>query len=260
MNSIMDRIRAGEEVTIAFLGDSITQGCFEGDANPEDEQYVYHTRLLHMLEKEYSNVKIHKINAGIGGNTAGMGLFRMQQDVIDKQPDFCVVCFGLNDTPFCALTPFLKWLPFVKQMFDAMGSSMDAESLKLLRACKGKEAYRYAMSKILDKLEKNQIPAMVMLPNRMSTEQMKDKENPAYFLSGINAKMVNNGTMDQLMEIAKDVAKVHNVPVADAYTRWKELEKTGVVTNATYVNGTNHPSRELHQELADVLYTALREI
>ncbi len=260
MTTIMDRIRAGEEVTIAFLGDSITQGCFEGDASEKDEQFVYHSRFIRMLEEKYPNAKIHKINAGIGGNTAGMGLFRMQTDVIEETPDFCVVCFGLNDTPFCALKPFLKWIPFVKKMFDAMGPFMDAHALELLRDCRGKEAYEYSMSAILEQLEKKHIPAMVMLPNRMSTEQIEDKNDSAYFLSGINAKMVKNGTMDQVMDIARKVAKEHNVPVADAYTRWKELEEQGVVTNGTYVNGTNHPSRELHQELAKVLYQAFEEL
>lgn len=260
LHSVMERMRSGEPITIAFLGDSITQGCFEGEPRKEDEPFVYHSRLLHMIKEKYPKADIRKINAGIGGNTAGMGLFRMEQDVIEKKPDMCVVCFGLNDTPFCALNPLVCHLPFVKKLLEAMGREMDPKALELLKQCKPKEAYRYSMSKILERLAQQEIPTLVLLPNRMSREKMKDRKDPAYFLSGINAKMVNNGSMDEMMEIAKTVAISYRVPVADGYSRWIALEKQGVVTNDSYVNGTNHPSRELHQELANVLFEKMERL
>ena len=36
-------------------------------------------------------------HAGVGGNFSKDGLARIQQDVLEKQPDFCCVMFGTND-------------------------------------------------------------------------------------------------------------------------------------------------------------------
>lgn len=252
--NIMKKIESGENVKIAFLGDSITQGCFEGDPMPEDEKYVYHSRAIERLKAEYPQMRCEKINAGIGGNTAGMGLYRIEEDVLTKKPDFCVVCFGLNDTAFCALNKLTLMLPFAKDMLTKMGAVMDKEALALLKKAKAKEAYVYSLDQILSRLKAAGIETLLMLPNRMSKVPISDKKDPYYFLSEINSNMVNNGKMDEMMEAAREVAKKHQVPVADGYTHWIELENKGVVGPESYVNGINHPSRELHAELAAVLY------
>ena len=80
--------------TIAFLGDSVTQGCFrthyDGDA-------AYHHLLKKKLEMICPGAVINIINAGIRGTAASFGVERLHRDVISKSPDLCVVCFGLND-------------------------------------------------------------------------------------------------------------------------------------------------------------------
>lgn len=252
--NIIKKIEAGEKIKIAFLGDSITQGCFEGDPVPEDEKYVYHSRVIERLKTDYPQMKCEKINAGIGGNTAGMGLYRMETDVLSKKPDFCVVCFGLNDTAFCALNKFTRMLPFAKKMLDEMGNKMDSEALELLKKGKAKAAYTYSLEQILMRLKDAGIETLLLLPNRMCKVPMSDKKNPYYFLSEINSRMVNNGKMDEMMEAARNVAAKYQVPVADGYARWIELEKKGIIGPESYVNGINHPSRELHVELAEVIY------
>lgn len=257
---IVENLKEGKAVRIAFFGDSITEGCFEGDAMPEDQQYVYHTRFCQMLRKKYPNAQIETINAGIGGNTSGMGLFRIQKDVLDKKPDFCVVCFGINDTSYCALNAVTKKMQFAKDMLSSMKPNMEQHAYALLEGGKPKKAYHYSMDRILTLLKDHNIPALVLTPNRMSLAPIADKSNPAYLLSAINAMLTKFGTMDKMMNIARTVAKAHNVPVADGYVHWKNLEKQGVVTPETYVNGTNHPNRELHQELANVLFDAFERM
>lgn len=44
--NIIKKIESGEKIKIAFLGDSITQGCFEGDSVPEDENMFTIAELL----------------------------------------------------------------------------------------------------------------------------------------------------------------------------------------------------------------------
>ena len=254
---IIEKLTNGQPVKIVFLGDSITQGCFEGDPAPDDEQYIYHSRFVSMLQEQYPNAKIDKINAGISGNTAGMGLYRLKKDVLDKRPDLCVVCFGLNDTSFGALNRLTMLLPMARKILSTMRPQMDPVAFDLLKKQKAKDAYEYSINEILHQLKVAGIKTIVLLPNRFCIWPVDDKKSPLYLLSVINAKLVNSGKMDMMMEAARGIARQNHVQIADGYERWKQLEREGVVSKASFANGTNHPSRELHQVLADVLFAAL---
>ena len=96
--------RAHEGVTIAFLGDSVTQGCFEiyqqangGVETFYDQKSSYERGVCDILSMLYPSCPINVINAGISGDNAPGGLARVQRDVLRHQPDLCVVCYGLND-------------------------------------------------------------------------------------------------------------------------------------------------------------------
>ena len=95
-----ERIIQGEDVTLAFLGDSVTEGCFEFTNGYKDTvrkpELVYHALLKNYIRETYHrDVKI--LNAGVSGNFSGDGRKRLQRDVIDHRPDFCCVMFGTND-------------------------------------------------------------------------------------------------------------------------------------------------------------------
>ena len=93
------------QITIAFIGDSVTHGCFE-DIQPSattletvyDAENTYHTKVRKIFNLLYPSVPINIINAGINGDKADKGLKRLERDVISYSPDLCVVCFGLNDS------------------------------------------------------------------------------------------------------------------------------------------------------------------
>ena len=87
-------------ITLAFMGDSITQGCFESSTSMHDAidyECVYHNRLKKRLEFFYPNLVFNVINAGIGGDMAKRGAERFERDVLSKNPDLIVICYGLND-------------------------------------------------------------------------------------------------------------------------------------------------------------------
>ncbi len=42
--------------------------------------------------------ELEVINAGVGGNTTGAGLVRMETDVLEKSPDIVLIMFGTNDS------------------------------------------------------------------------------------------------------------------------------------------------------------------
>ena len=91
-------------VTIAFLGDSVTQGCFEIYQPDEksietvyDQANAYHAQFARMLAELYPAAPVNIINAGISGDNAPHGLERLERDVLSHRPDLTVVCYGLND-------------------------------------------------------------------------------------------------------------------------------------------------------------------
>ena len=108
---ILEKIKAkqanpagAEPITLAFIGDSVTQGCYElyktGDRSFMAEfrvEQTYHNKLRHILELCYPQVPFNMIYAGINGNNTTSGLSRLDRDVIAFHPDLTVVCYGLND-------------------------------------------------------------------------------------------------------------------------------------------------------------------
>jgi lysophospholipase L1-like esterase len=73
-------------VTAAFLGDSVTHGCFEiyNGLNNKIECYydheaVYHAQLKRMLYSIFPNAPLNILNAGISGGSAPQGLERLER-------------------------------------------------------------------------------------------------------------------------------------------------------------------------------------
>lgn len=84
-------------VTIAFLGDSVTQGCFDcyikEDGNVEtyfDYSSAYSTRVREILSMLYPRVQVNIINSGISGDNSLGGLRRLERDVLRYAPDLTV--------------------------------------------------------------------------------------------------------------------------------------------------------------------------
>ena len=92
-------------VTVAFLGDSVTQGCFECyETSPESVETVfeaksaYSARFKELLNLLYPSVQINIVNSGISGDYASGGFVRLERDVLSYSPDLAVVSYGLNDS------------------------------------------------------------------------------------------------------------------------------------------------------------------
>lgn len=92
-------------VTIAFLGDSVTQGCFEVYKTDSDSietvfdpVNAYSMKMRELLAVLYPNVQVNIINSGISGDSAANGAIRLERDILRYQPDLVVVSYGLNDS------------------------------------------------------------------------------------------------------------------------------------------------------------------
>ena len=88
----MDKAKEGKPITVAFLGGSITQGSLS--SSPET---CYAYRTYDWWVKTFPLSKVTYLNTGIGGTSSQFGVARVEKQVLDKNPDFLLVEFAVND-------------------------------------------------------------------------------------------------------------------------------------------------------------------
>ncbi len=217
-------------VTIAFIGDSVTQGCFECDYAPEagffgpcEYENSFANHLLHFLHLLCPTAQINLINAGIAGDCAPGGLARFDRDVAAYHPDLVVIGYALNDSG---------------------------------RGAEGLETYREAMSALVEKTLSLGVECIVLTPNSMN-----DRVSPSLhdeFMRNIAASFTQVD-LDSYVNTAREVAAAHGVPVCDVYKKWQSWRSAGVNVTELLANKLNHPVRELHRMTAYMLAETMFE-
>jgi hypothetical protein len=95
----IDKAKNGEDVTIAFIGGSITQGA--GAIPINSNCYARKTfEGLCRLAGKGTDKNIHYVKAGVGGTPSELGLLRYDREVLKGQtikPDIVVIEFAVND-------------------------------------------------------------------------------------------------------------------------------------------------------------------
>jgi len=95
----IEKARNGEDVTIAYIGGSITQGA--GAKPIATDCYAY--RSYEAFKKRFgkgNGENVHYIKAGVGGTPSELGLTRYEDDVLrcgKVVPDVVIVEFAVND-------------------------------------------------------------------------------------------------------------------------------------------------------------------
>lgn len=92
LKQLMQRAERGEEITLGFLGGSITQGSLS--TKPE---LCYAYLVYDWWKKTFPQTKFNYVNAGIGGTTSQFGVARVQSDLLEYAPDFVITEFSVND-------------------------------------------------------------------------------------------------------------------------------------------------------------------
>lgn len=101
MKDVIQRAQAGEEITLAAIGGSITEG-----AGAKMYQECYASRFAQRFAARYGagdGSNVHFVNAGVGGTPSTFGLMRYQRDIVDRVkdadglPDLVIVEFSVND-------------------------------------------------------------------------------------------------------------------------------------------------------------------
>ncbi|WP_026653066.1 SGNH/GDSL hydrolase family protein [Butyrivibrio proteoclasticus] len=97
LEKVFEKAGSGEELTLAFIGGSITQGA---GAVPLHERN-YARVFTEAFEKKYSQKgKVKLVKAGVGGTPSELGMIRFERDILrhgQERPDIIVIEFAVND-------------------------------------------------------------------------------------------------------------------------------------------------------------------
>lgn len=99
LQAAIDRARQGEDVTVAFIGGSITQGAGAIPINRECYAYKAFEQFCRLAGRGTED-NVHYIKAGVGGTPSELGMLRYERDVCREgsvEPDVVVVEFAVND-------------------------------------------------------------------------------------------------------------------------------------------------------------------
>lgn len=88
---VIKKLEAGEEVTVAFLGGSITQGT------GADNENCYAALTAKWLQEQFPEAKVNYVNAGIGATGSYIGVHRCDAQVLSSDPDLVFIDFSVND-------------------------------------------------------------------------------------------------------------------------------------------------------------------
>ena len=221
-----DGLVVNKPITIAFLGDSVTQGCFEcyltGPNSLQtvfDYKSAYSTRVREILNLLYPSVQVNVINSGISGDSAPVGLERLERDVLSYHPDLVVVSYGLN---------------------DSTGGK------------EGIAKYITALEGIFSRLKEKAVETIFLTQNYMNTKTSPHFKDELFInLSKTFAEEVqNNGVLKNYFEAAKELCIKYGVRICDLYSVWEQLDKAGVDVTELLANKLNHPIREIHYYMA----------
>lgn len=91
-SKVLKKAQSGQDITVAFLGGSITQGC-----NATKQEDCYASRTYSWFKDTFSNINVNFINAGVGATGSIIGVHRVQIQVLDKKPDIIFIDFAVND-------------------------------------------------------------------------------------------------------------------------------------------------------------------
>ncbi|MBR6050494.1 MAG: GDSL family lipase [Clostridia bacterium] len=219
----------GMPVTIAFLGDSVTHGCFDCYTNEKgqvdtyfDASSAYPTRLWEMMHLLYPAAQINVVNSGISGDNTYRGRRRFERDVAKYSPDLVVVSYGLNDS--------------------TGGISKLGE-------------YKDNLAEIFDKVAATGAECIFLTQNMMCIKVSCHLSEENHRAAAENlARVQNDGVLKAYFDGAKEVAAAHDVKVCDIYSAWETMAKAGVDTTELLANRLNHPIEKMH------FYTAIKLI
>ena len=89
--NFFNKLKKNKELKVAYFGGSVT------------DQRGWRVFSLNWLQKQFPQAKIEEINAAIGGTDSGLGVFRLDHDVLRFKPDLIFIEFAINDSKMSSI-------------------------------------------------------------------------------------------------------------------------------------------------------------
>lgn len=99
LKAAIEKAQKGEDVTIAYIGGSITQGAGAKPVHEGNYAYKSFLKFKEMFVKD-GGENVHFVKAGVGGTSSEVGIIRYERDVLKSgvvEPDIVIVEFAVND-------------------------------------------------------------------------------------------------------------------------------------------------------------------
>ena len=90
--SVLERLNNLSEVSIAFMGGSITEAEFGKEEYRDSWAYA-----VEQYFREKYKGRMNFLNAGVSGTGSDLGVFRLSRDVLPFKPDLIFIEFAIND-------------------------------------------------------------------------------------------------------------------------------------------------------------------
>lgn len=221
-------------VLIACLGDSVTHGCFELDI-PENRLSqpacrpwdAYSMKLQRRLSELYPVAAPTVLNAGVGGDGIAQMAARLDRDVLSFRPDLVILEVCLN---------------------DCLGSPDDDPS-----------GFAAQVGALMDRILASGAELILLTPNamcyRMHENTPKDDSFHQLFARAVSKQV--NGVMTAFVEAARAEARQRNIPIADAYARWEQMQACGIDATSLLSNNINHPNPAMHDLFVEEIVRTL---
>ena len=91
MADVFQKAQNGEDITVAYIGGSITEGYNAGTTE------FYAKTCTDLLQGYFPDITVTGFNAGISGTPSLLGNLRLERDVLSADPDIVFVEFAVND-------------------------------------------------------------------------------------------------------------------------------------------------------------------
>lgn len=202
-------------INIVVLGDSVSHGMVA--AGEIDYETVYWERLRKKILAVRNYTPVNVINAAIGGSSAVRAIPRLDSQVLCHKPDLIIVCFGLND----------------------VNGELDE--------------YIGSLKVIFSRCLESGFDTIFMTPNMLNTHFAEGTPEQYIEYAHKTAEMQCGGKMDLYIGSAVKLAEEMGITVCDCYAEWKKLSETEDIT-MLLANRINHPTKEMHELFAQMLF------
>lgn len=211
-----------KKIRIVALGDSITNGKGIGDVEEEDTyRHLLQVGLARMLK---CNVEV--INAGVNGDITTTAIPRLERDVLQYEPDYVTIMFGVNDAGF--------YRPINDSMADTPRVT--------------EQDFRINLNYIIDAIQQIGSKPILVTPLPMN-QFYAHKDFPAYLENGLNY-LVN-----KYSDVIREISANRNIPLIDTNKAFNDDPDT-----YKFIPDGIHPNKCGHRFIADIFISVFLKL